>query len=125
MKITRTSLDKLLEVDEYKAAHDGCEQCPCCGNQRISHRASKTYRRGLFRRRWMKIDRYKCYSCDAEWESEPYNAELDEDFRRPKKAREFDWLEISVIFISVMFVAVILLLLGVAIWDIIAEYAGG
>lgn len=86
MKITKT-LKTTISFDTMKAiANDGCNVCPCCGEAKswvdytkegilekgVMKGTCKTWVEGIFHMRNMKCDCYKCYSCGAEWESEPY-----------------------------------------------------
>lgn len=87
MKITK-SLKEAASFSAMKAAaNDGCNVCPCCGEAKswsdymkegilnkgiMAGFINKTWVEGVFRMRNMKCDCYKCYSCGAEWESEPY-----------------------------------------------------
>lgn len=80
------SMFSITEAKKAKA-NAGCKMCPCCGETKtdfeyikegIFNRGvsvgliSKTWVEGIFRMKGMKCDCYKCYSCGAEWESEPY-----------------------------------------------------
>ena len=86
MKVTKTA-DYVSALNAQKAsANAGCQQCPCCGetkkdweyieegiiNKGISGGWYKSWAEGWFRMRSMRCDCYKCYTCGAEWESEPY-----------------------------------------------------
>ncbi len=87
MKVTKpASVVAITEAKKAKA-NAGCKMCPCCGETKtdfeyikegIFNRGvsvgliSKTWVEGIFRMKGMKCDCYKCYSCGAEWESEPY-----------------------------------------------------
>ena len=86
MKITKTS-DKayFLKIAEINA-NKGCDKCPCCGetNQSIEYLLTgepnkgivsglqKTWAEGFFKIKNMKCDCYHCFTCGAQWESEPY-----------------------------------------------------
>lgn len=86
MKITKSSKEVASFTAMKSAANAGCNVCPCCGeaklwsdymkegilNKGIMAGLSKTWAEGVFRMRSMRCDCYKCYSCGAEWESEPY-----------------------------------------------------
>lgn len=87
MRITKSSRDAASLAVSSAVANAGCNKCPCCGetkslsdymnegiwNKGVSGRGiERTWVEGLFRMRNMKCDCYKCYSCGAEWESEPY-----------------------------------------------------
>lgn len=87
MRITRSSKDVNRLTVSREIANMGCDRCPCCGetktwdeyigkgiiNKGISKGIiSKSWVEGIFHMRNMKCDCYKCYSCGAEWESEPY-----------------------------------------------------
>ena len=64
-----------------------CHKCPCCGETKTTAQyvadgiynkglsslpLTKSWVKGLIRMRHMRCDCYKCYSCGAEWESNPY-----------------------------------------------------
>ena len=94
MKITKT--DKEVSNSELRKsiANQGCNICPCCGETKttydymdeegipkfllgglskgIDSTFCKNYCKGFFNMKYMQIDCYKCYTCGAEWESEPY-----------------------------------------------------
>ena len=83
MKITKTPDD--IKKFEYRkqVANEGCNKCPCCGETRsFNYHSGKvtgidspvcTIRcKGFFNIKFYKIDKYKCFTCGAEWESEPY-----------------------------------------------------
>ncbi len=87
MKITKPASVVAMTEAQKIAANAGCQRCPCCGetktdveymkedifNKGISFGLiSKTWVEGIFRMKHMKSDCYKCYTCGAEWESEPY-----------------------------------------------------
>lgn len=86
MRITKTA-DVVASLEARKAAaNQECQKCPCCGetktimeylregtfNKGISSGCVKIWIEGFIKLRSMKSDLYKCYSCWAEWESEPY-----------------------------------------------------
>ncbi len=87
MRITKTPLQHAAFENARKKANTGCGICPCCGETKsttdyikigILNKGvrkgglNKTWADGIFHMRNMKCDCYKCYSCGAEWESEPY-----------------------------------------------------
>lgn len=87
MKITKSSKEAASFASMRTVANVGCDVCPCCGENKswiqymkegvynkgvMSGALNKTWVEGVFRMRNMKCDCYKCYSCGAEWESEPY-----------------------------------------------------
>lgn len=87
MKITKSSKEVALYEAIKNVANAGCNVCPCCGETKtcrdyimngifnkgiIAGFHSKTWVKGFFHMRNMRCDCYKCYSCGAEWESEPY-----------------------------------------------------
>lgn len=87
MRITKSSKDANRFVVAREIANIDCDRCPCCGEAKTVDRyrqegiigkgisnglIEKTWVRGLFHMRNMKCNCYKCYSCGAEWESEPY-----------------------------------------------------
>ena len=87
MKITKSSEVTSSFTAMKATANIGCNVCPCCGetkswfqymeedgvcNKGVSGGLAKSWIEGVFRLRCMKCDCYKCYSCGAEWESEPY-----------------------------------------------------
>lgn len=74
MKITRTAKEA-LNFDEMKNnANKGCKVCPCCGKPlpKLYFPICKSWTEGFLKMKNMKVDCYKCYTCGAEWESEPY-----------------------------------------------------
>ena len=87
MKITKIAT-KVSELDTKRTtANIGCKICPCCRENKStleyvkqdfiikgisSGGICKQWAEGIFKTRHMKIDCYKCYTCGAEWESEPY-----------------------------------------------------
>lgn len=78
MKITKTSIEVMMEKDKYISAHDGCEKCPCCGfNRYPMSDGSYTFKRGFINKTTLKVDKYKCLACGCEWESDPYDSRLD------------------------------------------------
>lgn len=87
MKITKSSKEAASFTAMKAAANAGCNVCPCCGEtiswddymkEGILNKGimagfiNKTWVEGVFHMRSMKCDCYKCYSCGAEWDSEPY-----------------------------------------------------
>lgn len=86
MRVTRTPEDAFYAQRWKRWANAGCEVCPCCGerktemeyceegvyNKAVSGGTCKRWAKGLFRVRYIQVDRYWCYTCGAEWESEPY-----------------------------------------------------
>lgn len=86
MKIIKTAAQSAIIGHSRNKANIGCNVCPCCGesksnmvyirngllNKGISSGISKSWVEGFFHPRHIKVDCYKCYSCGAEWESEPY-----------------------------------------------------
>ena len=96
MRITKTpediAFEKELEekrVRQIKKANEGCWHCPCCGetltfSQRLKMGEKEkgilkglipiprpTYK-FLFFPVMKSVDIYKCYTCGAEWESDPF-----------------------------------------------------
>lgn len=69
-------------------ANAGCNICPCCGESSrmyvefankphvrgIAHNSCDYYR-GFFKQRHYVIDKYHCYSCGAEFESDVYEVQ--------------------------------------------------
>lgn len=73
MKITRTAKDVQKIEKRRQKAREGCDVCPCCGNTDIRCSIYPKYvLRGFFKLREVRIDRYNCDTCGAEWESEPF-----------------------------------------------------
>ena len=86
MKITKTNKDANNSKIRKEIANQGCNKCPCCGETRSFYEAMekggkfqgilnatcKNYCKGIFKMKYMQIDCYKCETCGAEWESEPY-----------------------------------------------------
>ena len=86
MKSIRTSAQAANLNMSKQNANIGCNVCPCCGETKDSFNyfaagksrkgllrgLQKTWVEGLFKMKNMKCDCYKCLTCGAEWESEPY-----------------------------------------------------
>lgn len=87
MKITKTNKDVMRMNNRKLIANEGCHICPCCdeterlyfdsenGTKGIVDGIIKTWHEGFFKTRHMRVDCYVCYTCGAEWESEPYQCE--------------------------------------------------
>ena len=84
MKITKNP-NKLSVFERNKIkANVGCDKCPVYGESRtftiseygkmfgISNGLYKEFYKGFFSIKPTRIDCYRCYTCGAEWESEPY-----------------------------------------------------
>jgi len=100
MKITKTS----SMVNTYKSyvnnANIGCNVCPCCGETRevqlennklvgIDDGISCTEAKGFLNIKVYHTTCYKCHTCGAQWESEPYLSEDDYNAEKKKKRRWF------------------------------------
>ena len=84
MKIVRTNLDTLLQNKREQLANEGCDICPCCGeNMPIEDAISQGYglKKGIssfsiptyvFLSGVKTVTYYSCNTCGAEWESESY-----------------------------------------------------
>ena len=86
MKITKTDKDASRLAAKKAAANEGCDVCPCCGENRkmsecisagskkqgIDHCGVTVWTTGLIFTKNMAKDRYCCLSCGAEWESDAY-----------------------------------------------------
>lgn len=86
MKITKTSNEAKTLEDRKALANIGCYTCPCCGETKLSieyfaegvlHKGlivgiCRTWAKGLFKFRYMRVDCYYCDTCGAKWESDPY-----------------------------------------------------
>lgn len=87
MKITKTPKQANKFAKAREIANKGCDRCPCCGEKKqwsqylqegvdgkgfLKLLTAKTWTRGIFRKRHMRRDKYKCCTCGAEWESDPY-----------------------------------------------------
>ena len=88
MKITKTPEQIKREQAIRDKANEGCHVCPCCGESKtdieyamnehrydkgISVSTAEEWEERFFNLRVHKIDQYRCKTCGAEWESEPYN----------------------------------------------------
>lgn len=86
MRITKSSVQVNATRAAAFIANAGCNRCPCCGetgefinylkqgimNKGISGGIEKTWSEGFFHTKFLKCDCYSCYTCGAQWESEPY-----------------------------------------------------
>lgn len=86
MKITKTNKEYSNEIKRRKDANKGCKVCPCCGEKKtldyyiekgkgikgISGGLYSNIIKGFFNPKILRVDCYRCYTCGAEWESEPY-----------------------------------------------------
>lgn len=83
MKITKYGNQAINESREF--ANHGCHKCPCCGETRdlfdvivdtskIAGIDSITVRKekGFFSIKFVSVERYHCYTCGAEWESDEW-----------------------------------------------------
>ena len=55
MKVTKTSDMSLLKTIEYLIAIQGCDVCPCCGNNRMITNYCRNYAKGLFKPKFIKL----------------------------------------------------------------------
>lgn len=77
----------LNKSSEYESANLNCHCCPICNERSsfyidkttgkargiISGLYSETYVKfGFPKMKYYKKDKYKCFSCGCEWESDPY-----------------------------------------------------
>ena len=79
MRIIKTSKEASNFEEMKRIANLGCDKCPCCGeisryknDKGILTGLHDTWVKGIFKPKYMRIDYYICYSCGAEWSSEPY-----------------------------------------------------
>lgn len=86
MKITKSMWQSNESEIRRLKANEGCDVCPCCGevlstfeyikrgkmDKGILTGLYKSYSKGIFKMKYMRIDCYHCLTCDTEWESEPY-----------------------------------------------------
>lgn len=86
MKITRTNYDVMVAKARRKVATAGCKVCPCCGETKpVSYYIKKgnihkgvmsglvtQFSKGFFKPTSYAIQHYHCFTCGAEWRSEPY-----------------------------------------------------
>lgn len=87
MKITKTSFQYNQEITNRQKANIGCMVCPCCGEKKtwehymkkgklnkgvLAGGMVKTWTEGIFKPKVLHADYYKCMTCGAEWESDPY-----------------------------------------------------
>lgn len=87
MKITKSG-KKITQLNANKMlANIGCNVCPCCGetenalkyisegiyNKGIFSGITRTFTKGsIIKLKIMEVDCYRCETCGAEWESDPY-----------------------------------------------------
>lgn len=84
MKIIKTHSDANKFISAKAKANEGCLICPCCGESKFTTEYSmsenkgilaglqRSWVEGLFHMKNMCCDVYHCYTCGAEWESDPY-----------------------------------------------------
>lgn len=87
MRITKTPKQANKFARARKIANKDCDRCPCCGETKswsryqqegidgkgiVNPLSVRTWTRVIFHKRYMKRDKYKCCTCGAEWESNPY-----------------------------------------------------
>lgn len=86
MKVTKTADNANKKIQDKEKANDGCNVCPCCGENKgrfyyfkkgyntkgIISGCCRTWAEGFFKLRNYQVDCYKCYTCGAEWESDKY-----------------------------------------------------
>lgn len=86
MKIIRTASDVSKSKSDRVSANVGCNTCPCCGetrqwDYRLSGRpagispplVARVNIGNFWMTRYASVDFYECYTCGAEWESDPYD----------------------------------------------------
>lgn len=83
MKITKDSRDASKLKSDKTRANAGCDVCPCCGENKycweyhslsrgLSAPISRAWSEGVFKPKFFKVNCYRCNTCGAEWESDPY-----------------------------------------------------
>lgn len=93
MKVTKTRAQAEAEAAERAKANEGCNICPECGedwhskelymeapprcDEGIELSYTRTYVSMERGRRYWAVDCYRCKTCGAEWESEPYPTDKD------------------------------------------------
>ena len=88
MVVTKTANRAFTLESNRRKANTGCNICPCCGENKsenfynksgvfdkgvfTNELISRTWTKGIFKVKHMKCDIYRCLTCGAEWESDPY-----------------------------------------------------
>lgn len=81
MKITKLPNSIDPKEKEKELATKGCDKCPCCGETKdwlkngagIMAFPLTTEEVKFFSVKYYDKMYYRCFTCGAEWESEPYN----------------------------------------------------
>lgn len=121
MKITKLPDD----MDPYKIAEKLAEEegkrCPCCGEEKSFYTSlrggirellcSDTKTIGLIHRREIAWKKFRCSTCGAEWQSEPYETD--------RKPNQIPWIMIIVsIIIYALMIFAVYKTKGEAVWEI-------
>ena len=88
MLITKTPNETRERKRQIELANAGCHKCPYCGEQMDLSEAlnkgyvlnkgismytiQRLYKTGFLKSEYKTVSLYRCLTCGAEWESDPY-----------------------------------------------------